>query len=185
MCGSWFTAGQRWRDDRRPCFSCAAGKRHAGVCVSEPRSQINNRLQMTSSFVFQRFGDKDQRTASSALRPPKPDAHLLPEEVQAVHVREEQLLEEEEAAAAVSLRRSADDSPPTRRQLPVRGHLLRASAAEPRCRLGEEEQALLPDQRAGGSAAEAELHRRAGRARSRGVPRQGEGAELESPSKSC
>lgn len=142
-------------------------------------------------FVFQRFGDEGQRAASSALPPQRPSARRFPEEDQAVDGREEQLLEEE--AAAVSLRQPEDDSssaggePQTRRRLHARGNLLGASAAQPRrLRLHrEEDQTLLADQRAGGSAAEAELHRGGGRARSGAVSRRGEETELESASGSC
>lgn len=143
-------------------------------------------------FVFQRFGDEGQRAASSALPPQRPSTRRFPEGDQAVDGGEEQLLEEE-AAAAVSLRQPEDDSSSargelqTRRRLHARGNLLGASAAQPRrLRLhGEEDQTLLADQRPGGSAAEAELHRGGGRSRSGGVSQRGEETELESASESC
>lgn len=140
--------------------------------TNESMMKVSLQPFTSDPFVFQWFGDEGQRAASSALPRQRASARRLPEEVQAVDGGQEQLLEEE--AAAMSLRRPEDGSPSaggrpqTRWRLRPGRHLLGASAAEPgRRRLcGEEEQTLLPDQRAGGSAAETELHRGRGRARS-------------------
>lgn len=142
---------------------------------------------LTFVVLFQWFGDEGQRAASSALPPQRPSAHRLPEENQAVDSREEQLLEEE--AAAMPLQQPEGDSPRAGGELqtwccsPGR-NLLGASAAQSRRRWlhGEEDQTLLPDQRAGGSAAETQLHRGRGRAR-RDVSKRRPETELQSASK--